>query len=87
MTFFLPLLTYLALSIIYIIARYFTTDTLKNRNKKTNSKIITIGYIFFVILFQFFINLKLTKDLCGTTQLKEAFIYTILPNIFMFGIL
>ena len=46
---------------------------------------MSIGYIFIVLITQFFINLGHTKTFCGTAQKTKALIYTLVPNIFMFG--
>jgi hypothetical protein len=82
----LALLIFWAITTIYICVRWFSTDAYKSRHVTYFSKIVSIGYIFIILVTQFFINVGHTKTFCGTAQKSKALIYTLVPNIFMFGI-
>ena len=79
------LLVFWSITTIYICIRWFSTDAYKSRHVAYFSKIVSICYIFIVLITQFFINLGHTKTFCGTAQKTKALIYTLVPNIFMFG--
>ena len=81
----LALLIFWGITTIYICIRWFSTDAYKSRHVAYFSKIVSIGYIFIVLITQFIINLGHTKTFCGTKQKTKALIYTLVPNIFMFG--
>ena len=84
---FLALFTFFSITSIYIGVRWFTTDTFKVRNFSWVSKIVSIVYILLVLISQYFINLKHTKTVCGgTEQRTKALLFTIVPNILMFGL-
>lgn len=69
---------FLILTLIYFIFKYYTKS-------QSSMKIWTIIYVLVLIVVQFFINLGLTNDICGTTQYGTALMTTILPWLFIFG--
>jgi len=69
---------FLILTLIYFIFKYYTKSP-------SSMKIWTIIYVLVLIVVQFFINLGLTNDICGTTQYGTALMTTILPWLFIFG--
>ena len=76
----LSLLLFIVFTLIYFIYRYFKFN-------QSNFKIISSIYFLTVIASQFLININLTKDLCGESSYGNAFLYTFIPWIFIFGIL
>ena len=79
----LALLIFWAITTIYICVRWFSTDAYKSRHVAYFSKLVSIFYVFIVLITQFFINLGHTKTFCVTAQKTKALIYTLVPNIFM----
>lgn len=49
--------------------------------------IMKVAYILFVITGEFFINLNLSKTLCGVNQWGTVFFITIVPWLLIFGVL
>ena len=84
---FLALFAFFSLTSIYIAVRWFTTDAYKVRNFTWVSKIVSVVYILLVLISQYYINLKHTKIICGTTQRSKALLFTVVPNILMFGLI
>ena len=84
---FLALFAFFSLTSIYITVRWFTTDAFKVRNFTWVSKIVSVVYILLVLISQYYINLKHTKIICGTTQRSKALLFTIVPNVLMFGLI
>ena len=84
---FLALFAFFSLTSIYIAVRWFTTDAFKVRNFTWVSKIVSVVYILLVLISQYYINLKHTKIICGTTQRSKALLFTIVPNVLMFGLI
>ena len=50
-------------------------------------KVISAIYFLSLILSQFSVNISVTKELCGESSYGFAFIYTLIPWVFIFGIL
>ncbi|ALH23009.1 hypothetical protein ceV_103 [Chrysochromulina ericina virus CeV-01B] len=73
------LLLFAALTIGYFIIQYKT--------KEKHSSIAMIVYLILLLVFQFGLNINLTKTLCGESHVKTAFFYTMFPWIFIFGLL
>ena len=73
------LLVFAALTIGYFTIQYKT--------KEKHSSIAMIVYLILLLVFQFGINVNLTKTLCGESQVKTAFFYTMFPWVFIFGLL
>ena len=85
--FLLALFAFFSLTSIYIAVRWFTTDAFKVRNFTWVSKIVSVVYILLVLISQYYINLKHTKIICGTTQRSKALLFTVVPNVLMFGLI
>lgn len=81
------IISFLGITTGYIVTRWFVTDSYKTRHLVTWGKIVTLAYIVIAISVQFFANLSNTTKICGTRQTKQALIYTLVPNFFMFTIL
>jgi len=84
---FLSLFTFCGLTTIYIAVRYFSTDAYKARKFAWMGKLVSIGYIVLVLISQYYINLNHTKVICGTVQRSKALLFTLVPNVLMFGLI
>jgi len=63
----------------------YLQNTKQNNNIKTNSDMLLYGFLFFIIISEFFINLSLTRTLCdGSPQFYIATFSTIIPWTLMF---
>jgi len=81
------IISFFGITTIYIMLRWYSTDTYKARELVLWGKLLTAAYIIIVITVQYFMNISNTTKICGIKQTKKAFIYTIVPNLFMFGVL
>lgn len=59
----------------------------KNDPDKSKQNIFMGIYILLIIIGEYFINLNLTKTMCGTNQWGTAIIVTIIPWVIIFGLL
>lgn len=73
------LIVFLILTIIYFVVNYYT--------KGNNNSVYFYIYIILLLSTQFGINVSLTKELCGEPHVKNAFLYTLLPWLLIFGML
>lgn len=69
---------FLILTLAYFMFKYYTKSP-------STIKIWTIIYYLILIVVQFFINLGLTKEICGFTQYSVALQTTIVPWLLIFG--
>lgn len=76
----LSLILFVVFTLIYFIYRYFKFN-------QTSFKIVTAIYFLSVIASQFIINISLTKELCGESSYGNAFLYTFIPWVVIFGLL
>jgi hypothetical protein len=53
----------------------------------TTKLIMKVGYILFVITGEYFINLNLSKTICGTNQWSSTIMITFIPWLVIFGVL
>ena len=68
----------------FSIKSHYSDDTPDNTIKQ-NLEMLLYGYLLFIIISQFFINLNLTNNLCdGTPQYYNATFSTIIPWTLMF---
>ena len=74
------LIVFLVLTLIYFIVKY-------NLQMGQSDTIYTIMYYLGVIVSQYFINLSAISNRCGTTNYYLAFMVTIVPWVFIFGLL
>jgi hypothetical protein len=77
---FTSLFWFFIITTIYFILKYKITD-------KTQSKIYGGVYILLLVVGQFIINLNLTDSMCGTKQYDTALFITLIPWLFIFGLL
>lgn len=74
------ILLFIILTVVYSVIRYKVTD-------KKLSMIWGIAYISVLLISFYFVNLSITKDMCGTTQAGTAFMVTLVPWFFVFIIM
>ena len=74
------LIFFLVLTLIYFIVRY-------NLEMGQSETIYTIIYYLGVVVSQYFINLTAISSRCGNTNYYLAFMVTIVPWVFIFGLL
>lgn len=80
-----PLLWFVIITIIYI---YFLFTSKKNLGGAGGNEMVYFAiYILLVIAGEFFLNVNITKSICGSSQWYTAFMVTIFPWVFIFGIL
>jgi hypothetical protein len=65
---------------IYFIIKYYITDP-------SQTKIYLGIYLILVIIGEYIINLSLTDTMCGSRQWNTALLVTLIPWVFIFGIL
>ena len=76
------------LTTMYFVMRYFLLD--KYRKDKKPNKSLSIGlmvtYLAIMVSLQLSANLSNVKEKCGgDPQIAPALMYTLIPNIFIFG--
>ena len=76
----ITIIWFVFITIFYFIAKLNTTDP------KTMQVYYSI-YLLFVILGEYFINLSLTKTICGSNQWNTTLIITLFPWIVIFGMI
>jgi hypothetical protein len=64
---------------IYCVISIFISDT--------QHVIAKVCYILFVIIGEYFINLTLSRQMCGTAQWRTVMFVTLIPWIIIFGVL
>lgn len=74
------LIVFIIATLVYFIIKYYVSSS-------TTLRIAAIVYFIGVIMQQVFSNNNAIKDLCGTHNISSAFIITIIPWIFIFGVL
>ena len=77
------------LTLTYFLTKFFLIDR-KGPPVPTGtfSTVLALAYVVLVMGSQLFINVKNTAELCnGTPQIVNAFIYTMIPNFFILGLI
>jgi hypothetical protein len=69
---------FLVLTLVYFTFKYYTKS-------ESTLKMWTIIYFLVLILVQFFINLGLTSEICGSSQYGIALKTTLFPWLIVFG--
>ena len=75
----LPIIVFSAITILYIFIKYHNSYDIFSV-----PKIYFFIYLFSVILSQIFINVYLTKKICGSEQFFSSFLVTFIPWILIF---
>ena len=84
-----PMMWFVVVTAIYFIIRY-STSVKKGMDAagRTRSQRIWSGvYILFLIAGEFFINLRVTSQICGNPQWGTTFYMTFAPWILIFGVI
>jgi len=76
----LSLVLFIVFTLFYFIYRYFEF-------KSQHLNIVTAIYVLSVIASQFSINISTTKEMCGDANYGNAFLYTLIPWVIIFGLL
>lgn len=79
-----PLLYYLIITVLYFIFKFNEVSKIAEKN---NSSMYLLIYFLFILVGEYFINISITSQLCGSAQYSTAFIATFMPWIFIFGLL
>lgn len=74
---------FMIITTVYFIIKYNTG----NAPNKSNQTVYFGIYILLIVVGEYFINLGLTKSMCGENQWGTATIVTIIPWVVIFGIL
>ena len=80
------ILWFFIITSVFFTIKYFIGGE-KNDPDKSKQNIFMGIYILLIIIGEYFINLNLTKTMCGTNQWGTAIIVTIIPWVIIFGIL
>uniref|UniRef100_A0A6C0C6L1 Uncharacterized protein n=1 Tax=viral metagenome TaxID=1070528 RepID=A0A6C0C6L1_9ZZZZ len=84
----LALLSFIFLTVIYFVIKFIFIDRkVPVVSMGGYSNALTLVYIVLVMISQLFINVKKSAEHCnGTPQIVSSFIYTIIPNFFILGL-
>ena len=72
---------------LYIILKQTIGYKYQSKGGPKRRNILLGIYITAVVVCQYMFNMRLTQSICGQAQAKSAFIMTVIPNVFMFGLL
>lgn len=75
---FSSLIFFLIITTIYFFIKFYV---------KSHSTVWMIIYFLMVVVGEYFINLSITKDICGSNQYTTAISITLIPWVFIFGLL
>lgn len=79
---------FVILSIMYFLFRLFVTDKFATRNKVNIFKWVLFGFYFVsIVSLQIADTNKYMYKLCGKYKTDKAILYTIVPNVLIFGLL
>ena len=82
------MLWFFVLTTIYFAVKYITLDVSSAAPVAGSTSLIYMGiYFILLVLGEFFINLNLTDTMCGTKQWGTAMLVTLVPWVFIFGVL
>jgi len=82
------LIVFGVLTVLYFIIKYFTVDKGFGVGSGYTSAVLSLSYIALVVCSQLYINVRNSAALCnGTPQIVSSFIYTIIPNFFILGLI
>lgn len=82
------MLWFFVITTIYFAIKYMTLDVSSTAPETGSTSGIYMGiYVILLVLGEFFINLNLTDTMCGTKQWGTAMLVTLIPWVFIFGVL
>ena len=78
---------FIFLTFLYLVLRLQYVDTYENRGAKSQKlwKLLTVIYFVSITTFQTISNMSATKEVCGSVQWGSVMLWTIVPNIIIFG--
>ena len=81
------LLIFTILTVIYFLIRLFVTDKFEKRKEVNIMKWVCLGcYLVLTISIQVANTSKYMVDLCGKANTDKAILYTLFPNVLIFGL-
>ena len=84
---FTSFIYFVGLTTVYFTLKYFLAEKHGAKNKGLGIA-LTVVYLIVMVLLQFGTNMKNATEKCGgTPQTLSAFNYTVMPNLFIFGLL
>tara|TARA_B100000683_G_scaffold136110_1_gene132881 strand:- start:211 stop:1053 length:843 start_codon:yes stop_codon:yes gene_type:complete len=84
---FTSFIYFVGLTTVYFTLKYFLAEKHGAKNKGLGIA-LTVVYLIVMVLLQFGTNMKNATEKCGgTPQTFAAFNYTVMPNLFIFGVL
>lgn len=78
------LLYFIVLTTVYFGLKYTIVEKHGSNNKGFGIA-LTISYLAIMLIVQLGVNISNAKEKCGTIQLMPSVIYTVIPNLFIFG--
>lgn len=82
------LLIFVILTLIYFLIRLFVTDKFKKRKEVNIMKWVALScYLVLTMALQVADTSKYMVDVCGKANSDKALLYTIIPNVLIFGLL
>lgn len=82
------LLIFTILTLVYFLIRLFVTDKFNKRKEVNVMKWVCLGcYLVLTISLQVANTSKYMVELCGKANSSKAIIYTLIPNVLIFGLL
>jgi hypothetical protein len=83
-----PMMWFVIVTSIYFIIRYATSTKDRPDEETVKAQRIWAGvYMLLLIVGEFFINLRMSKALCGSNQWATTFYMTFAPWILIFGVI
>lgn len=81
-----PLIIFTMITTIYYIIKYNLDDNPDEKGKSMNN-VYFIIYLLILVISHFFINLNMSRKVCGTNQFETTIYATVGPWIIIFGFL
>ena len=80
-------LVFVLITSLYIVLKQKLGYKYKDPGARKTRAILLGIYILAVVGAQYSFNLKITKELCGSSQTGISFLMTVIPNVFLFGLI
>lgn len=80
---------FIIVTFFYMVLRSSAVDNYENKKDKSNKLWAFMTFIYFMVcvLFQIKSNISETREICGATQWSYIMLWTIVPNVLIFGTL
>ena len=85
----LAIIIFSVLTLLYFVAKYYLTNITGDPNSSSSTylKIISLLYYALILGSQVIINFNALKSICGNSNMGSALMVTIIPWVFIFGIM